>query len=114
MVPLNSAPWSRNDFGGSGSGVYPGASPTWQKGSVSVAIFRDTSSAISGGPIPFPPATAGGFYWSGSTWVANSGAPVFVPATFTEGAIEPGRWAAGVQRYVDLARRYRAELRQIA
>jgi carbonic anhydrase/acetyltransferase-like protein (isoleucine patch superfamily) len=37
-----------------------------------------------------------------------------VPATFTEGAIEPGRWSAGVQRYVDLARRYRTELRQIA
>ena len=36
-----------------------------------------------------------------------------VPATFSEDAVEDGRWSAGVQRYVDLARRYRAEMREV-
>jgi carbonic anhydrase/acetyltransferase-like protein (isoleucine patch superfamily) len=36
-----------------------------------------------------------------------------VPAKVEEDAIEDGRWAAGVQRYVDLAKRYRTEMREI-
>jgi carbonic anhydrase/acetyltransferase-like protein (isoleucine patch superfamily) len=36
-----------------------------------------------------------------------------VPASIQEGAIEDGRWADGVQRYVDLAKRYRTEMRKL-
>jgi carbonic anhydrase/acetyltransferase-like protein (isoleucine patch superfamily) len=36
-----------------------------------------------------------------------------VPARITENASERGRWAAGVQRYVEIAERYRGELRLI-
>ncbi|MFI5345202.1 MAG: hypothetical protein ACHQ51_02395 [Elusimicrobiota bacterium] len=69
---------------GTGSGVYPGAAPTWQQGAIEFAVFRDTAPLISGGPIAFPPADSTGFFWNGSTWVAASGGPVWVPATFTD------------------------------
>ena len=36
-----------------------------------------------------------------------------VPAKIAENAIEPGRWSAGVQRYVDNAARFRREMRRI-
>jgi carbonic anhydrase/acetyltransferase-like protein (isoleucine patch superfamily) len=36
-----------------------------------------------------------------------------IPAHVTADAIEPGRWSTGVQRYVDLAARYRRELRRL-
>lgn len=36
-----------------------------------------------------------------------------VPAQIEEDAVEEGRWSAGVQRYVELARRYRVQLREI-
>ena len=36
-----------------------------------------------------------------------------VPATIEPDAIEDGRWAAGVQRYVELAQRYRIEMREL-
>lgn len=36
-----------------------------------------------------------------------------VPAEIREGAVEEGRYRTGVQRYVDLAARYRSELRKI-
>jgi carbonic anhydrase/acetyltransferase-like protein (isoleucine patch superfamily) len=36
-----------------------------------------------------------------------------VPARVESEAIEPGRWTAGVQRYVEMAARYRRELRVI-
>jgi carbonic anhydrase/acetyltransferase-like protein (isoleucine patch superfamily) len=36
-----------------------------------------------------------------------------VPASIREHAIEDGRWADGVQRYVDLAKRYRGEMREV-
>jgi carbonic anhydrase/acetyltransferase-like protein (isoleucine patch superfamily) len=37
-----------------------------------------------------------------------------VPAVIELDAIEDGRWAAGVQRYVDLAKRYRTEMREVS
>ena len=36
-----------------------------------------------------------------------------VPASFELDAIADGRWADGVQRYVDLAQRYRSEMREV-
>jgi carbonic anhydrase/acetyltransferase-like protein (isoleucine patch superfamily) len=36
-----------------------------------------------------------------------------VPARVELDAVEPGRWSAGVQRYVEMAARYRSELRAI-
>jgi carbonic anhydrase/acetyltransferase-like protein (isoleucine patch superfamily) len=36
-----------------------------------------------------------------------------VPARFREGAVQEGRWSAGVQRYVDNAAHYRREMRRI-
>jgi carbonic anhydrase/acetyltransferase-like protein (isoleucine patch superfamily) len=36
-----------------------------------------------------------------------------VPASFEPDAIQDGRWADGVQRYVDLAKRYQVEMREI-
>lgn len=36
-----------------------------------------------------------------------------VPAQITADAVEEGRWSAGVQRYVDMAKRYSAELRKL-
>ena len=36
-----------------------------------------------------------------------------VPARIEAGAIEAGRWLDGVQRYVDLAKRYRSESREV-
>jgi carbonic anhydrase/acetyltransferase-like protein (isoleucine patch superfamily) len=37
-----------------------------------------------------------------------------VPAQIEPDAIEDGRWQAGVQRYVDLANRYRTEMREVS
>jgi carbonic anhydrase/acetyltransferase-like protein (isoleucine patch superfamily) len=36
-----------------------------------------------------------------------------VPARVEPDAVEAGRWAAGVQRYVDMASRYRLEMREV-
>ncbi len=78
---------------GGGSGVYPGASPTWQKGQVQVAVYQDTVSYLSGGPIALPlPANAPGYFWNGSTWVANSGTPIWLGTQYTDAL---GHWTYG-------------------
>jgi carbonic anhydrase/acetyltransferase-like protein (isoleucine patch superfamily) len=49
----------------------------------------------------------------GDTEVPDHALARGVPARIDEGAIESGRWSTGVQRYVDMAARYRRDLRLV-
>jgi carbonic anhydrase/acetyltransferase-like protein (isoleucine patch superfamily) len=56
---------------------------------------------------------AAGAVVTGGTVVPAHALARGVPARIDEDAIEPGRWSAGVQRYVDMAARYRRDLRLV-
>jgi carbonic anhydrase/acetyltransferase-like protein (isoleucine patch superfamily) len=68
--------------------------------------------------LPLSRVGRGAVIAAGAVVVREAVVPAFalargIPARFTEGAIDEGRWRAGVQRYVDNAARYRREMRLV-
>ncbi|MBI4376494.1 MAG: hypothetical protein HY549_08595, partial [Elusimicrobia bacterium] len=84
LIGNSSDPGFTSGIDGSGSGVYPGASPTWQQGRVQIVVFRDTAPFVAGpGPMSFGALDSTGYWWTGSTWVPVSAGETWVNAPFT-------------------------------
>jgi carbonic anhydrase/acetyltransferase-like protein (isoleucine patch superfamily) len=76
-------------------------------------LVGSMSSVLPGAVLRRGAVVAAGAVVTRGTEVPEHALALGVPAEIRAGAVEEGRWADGVQRYVDMARRYELELREV-